>query len=82
MFKILKGLDVLGKGLEHQRKNKKAFLCYNNGCFKIRKINDFSSFVGKRHQFFVNRIAKPSWNILPPNVMNFSSLALNGFRAA
>ena len=54
-------------------------MSYNKKSFKISGRNDFAFFVAERHKFFVNRVA-PSWNGLPSNVINFSSL--NGFRAA
>ena len=54
-------------------------LIFNRKIFKRRRINEFAVFVAERHKFFVNRLI-PSWNVLPTNVIYFSSL--NGFKAA
>ena len=79
MFKIMKGLEVVKweKDLNIIEKTRRHNLSYNKESFKSRS-NDFAFFVKERHNFFVNRVS-PSWNILPPNVINASSL--NGFKA-
>ena len=80
MFKIMKGLEVVEweKDLNIKERTRGHTLSYNRESFKSRMRNDFAFFVAERHNFFVNRV-DPSWNVLPPNVINSSSL--NGFKA-
>ena len=54
-------------------------LSYNRESFKSRRRNYFALFVEEILNFFVNRVA-PSWNVLPQNVIDSSSL--NDFKAA
>ena len=65
------------KTFEHQNKNKRTYSELEQGKLQEQEKQQF--FVGERHNFFTNRVA-PSWNMLPSDMINFSSL--NGFKAA
>ena len=81
MFKITKGLEIVEweKDLSIKERTRGNNLSYNRESFKSIRRNDFAFCRRERHNFFVNRVA-PSWNILPPNVINSS--CLNCFKAA
>ena len=77
----MKGLKVeeWEKDLNIKERIRGNDLSYNSESFKSKRRNDYAVFVVETNNFFVNRVA-PSWNILPSNVINSSSL--NGFKAA
>ena len=81
MFKIIKGLEVLKweKYLNIKARTRGYNLSYKRESFKSKRRNDYAVFVGERHNYFVDRVA-PSWNMLPSNGINSSSL--NGFKVA
>ena len=77
----MNGLEVVewDKDVKIKERTKGHNLSYNRESFKSRRSNDYAFLVGWIHNFFINRVA-PSWNILPPNVIN--STSLNDFKAA
>ena len=81
MIKIMMRLGVENeeKVLNIKERTRGQNLSFNRKSFKRRRRNDFAFFVGERHNFFVYEVVI-SWNILPQNVINSSSL--NTFKAA
>ena len=75
MFTIMKRLELfeLEKDLNIKERTREHNLSYNSKSFKSKRRNDYAFFVAERDNFFVNRVA-PCWNVLPPNVVNSSSL--------
>ena len=73
MFKIMKGLEVskCGKDLNIKERTRGHTLSYKKDSFKSRRRIDFAFFCCRETQLF--RVA-PNWNVLPPNVVNSSSL--------